>query len=73
MIFEEKLLRTFTMPLSLLKVLSFSKKISFSMMIVFLESIVSTVFDNFILLMFLLLKLINNLCDKTVHDDFSVI
>ena len=30
MIFEEKLLRTFTMPLSLLKVLSFSKKISFS-------------------------------------------
>ena len=61
------------MPLSLLKVLSFSKKISFSMVIVFLESIVSTVFDNFILLMFLLLKLINNLCDKTAHDDFSVI
>ena len=43
------------------------------MVIVFLESIVSTVFDNFILLMFLLLKLINNLCDKTAHDDFSVI
>ena len=73
MIFEEKLLRTFTMPLSLLKVLPFSKKISFSKVIVFLESLVFTAFDNFILLMFLLLKLTNNLCDKTVRDNFSVI
>ena len=42
------------------------------MVIVFLESIVFTAFNNFILL-FLLLKLTNNLCDKTVRDDFSVI